>query len=116
MRGSRSCRAGRRGAEARGAKDAAVIRAAKRTATPTARLHGRATDRVGRALQTDPINRGVVLRTLATAAAFGAFLGFVGAFNTWKLPLLARIPYMMAMAMATTLPSILVYRLTCRIP
>ena len=69
-----------------------------------------------RAPQTDPINRAVVVRTLITAAAFGAFLGFVGAFNTWKLPLAARIPYMMAMAVLITFPSILVYRLTCRIP
>jgi len=64
----------------------------------------------------DPINRAVVLRTLVTAAAFGAFLGFVGAFNTWKLPLLARIPYMAGMALAITFPSIVVYRLTCLIP
>jgi hypothetical protein len=66
--------------------------------------------------QVDPISRAVVVRTLITAAAFGAFLGFVGAFNTWKLPLLLRLPYMAAMAVLTSFPSMLVYRLVCRIP
>ena len=82
----------------------------------TAPLPRPAADPIARIVQTDPINRAVVARTLITAAAFGAFLGFVGAFNTWKLPLVARIPYMMGMAVVTTLPSMLVYRLTCRIP
>jgi len=66
--------------------------------------------------QTDPVDSDAVLRTLITASAVGAFLGFVGAFNTWKLPLLVREPYMMAMAVATTFPGILMFRLTCRIP
>lgn len=73
-------------------------------------------DPAARPPQIDPINRAVVLRTLVTATGFGAFLGFVGAFGTWKLPLLVRIPYMVGMALVTTLPSVLAYRLVCRMP
>ena len=64
----------------------------------------------------DPVTWAAVGRTLVAAAMVGAFLGFAGAFNSWKQPLLTRIPFMIATAIVGASLGIITFRLAVRIP